>query len=149
MFIASAPGINFINILPLNFSYKSALCSFPLVMFWLCEIFGAKILVQKLSIKCWWKWHLEESISSTFYEQVYASTDPKSAKRQPNHQCLLAFSNLHVEKLLIKSWRNWPLLQGRVCGLLCVFLWEKERECVCESACNGIKENKCKSHTEC
>jgi len=39
--------INFINILRIHFSYKSALRSFSLVTFWLPNFFGAKISAKK------------------------------------------------------------------------------------------------------
>jgi hypothetical protein len=43
----AAPGVDFINILCANFSYKSALRSITLVMLWLCILFGAKNIGAK------------------------------------------------------------------------------------------------------
>ena len=50
--------VNFINIVHARFSYESASSSFSLVIFWLCNFFSAKILVQNARIKCWWKGHV-------------------------------------------------------------------------------------------
>jgi len=55
----SPPRVNFINILRKNFSFKSALHSFSLVTFWVCNsFFGKKIFAQKSHVNCWWNWHL-------------------------------------------------------------------------------------------
>jgi len=51
---APPPGVNFINILLSPFSYESVLHSFSLVTVWLCNFFGARILAQKLLVKCLW-----------------------------------------------------------------------------------------------
>jgi hypothetical protein len=59
-------GVNFINILHTNFLYKSALCSFSPVKFWLCNFLVQKTFVQNSHVKCWWNWH-QASISSMFY----------------------------------------------------------------------------------
>jgi len=62
--------VNFIKILWDNFLYESALHSFSLVTFWLCNFLaqkywckniGSKILVQKANVKCCWNWHLNIS----------------------------------------------------------------------------------------
>ncbi len=55
-------GVNFINILLAAFLYESVLHSFSLITIWLCKFFGAKILVQKLLIKCWWNWQKDNVI---------------------------------------------------------------------------------------
>jgi len=46
--------VNFINILLETFSCKSALCIFSPVIVCFCNFFGARILAQKLLVKCWW-----------------------------------------------------------------------------------------------
>jgi hypothetical protein len=54
-------GFNFINILLSTFSYESALRSFSLITVWLCNFFGKRLSVQKLLVKCWWNWLLQEA----------------------------------------------------------------------------------------
>jgi hypothetical protein len=56
MLMKLKPAVNFINILGANFLYQSALTSFFLLTFWLCNF-----LTQKAQVKCWWNWHLGES----------------------------------------------------------------------------------------
>jgi len=53
--VKSTPGVDSINILHAIFLYKSALSSFSLVTFCLCDFF-AKIYQQKKRVKCWWNW---------------------------------------------------------------------------------------------
>jgi len=59
----STPGVNFINILRKNFSYKIALRSFSLVTHWLCSF-----LAQKQHLTC--NFCALNSISSTFYTRI-------------------------------------------------------------------------------
>jgi len=62
-----------------RFVHKSAFCNFSPITVWLCDFLaqkywrkniGAKILAQKLLLKCWWNW-LQVSISSTFYTRFF------------------------------------------------------------------------------
>ncbi len=39
-----------------KFLYKSVLRNFFLISVWLCNFFGKRISVQKLLVKCRWKW---------------------------------------------------------------------------------------------
>jgi len=50
------PVVNFINIIPTNFLYKSLFWQLFLVTFWLL----LKICTKNLRIKRWWNSHLEE-----------------------------------------------------------------------------------------
>ncbi len=43
---------------------QSALHTFSLVMFWLCNFFGVKTLAQKVHINSWWNWHLKTRYNS-------------------------------------------------------------------------------------
>ena len=56
-------GVNFINISCTSFWYESALISFSLVMFWLCNF-----LAKKSFVKCWWKWHQDQPRPHTIKE---------------------------------------------------------------------------------
>jgi len=48
------------------FLYKSALRSFSLVMFWLCNFLAKRYLQKKACLNCWWNWHLEPIITIEF-----------------------------------------------------------------------------------
>jgi len=64
------PGVHFINILRANFLYESALGNDSLVTFWLCVFFGAKILAQKVRVKCWYSWDLPWREEPSWREQL-------------------------------------------------------------------------------
>jgi len=59
-------GVNFINFLPVRFSYESLLSTFYLLRAWLWINFSTKYAC----VKCWWNWPLvykkKFSISSIF-----------------------------------------------------------------------------------
>jgi len=72
------PGINFINILHVTFLYKSALQSFSLITFWLCNFFGKRILSKKPLVKCRWNW---------LQDPCYPGVTCYSAPEQPYYRC--------------------------------------------------------------
>ncbi len=67
MLMKLTPGVNFINILQLNFLCKSAWRSFYLVTFWLFNIVWPQNIGSKVAIKCWWKWQLELTLPNFFF----------------------------------------------------------------------------------
>jgi len=46
-------SVNFTNILQRALLHESVWYSFSLLKVWLCNIFGERILAQKLLLKCW------------------------------------------------------------------------------------------------
>ncbi len=75
--------VNFINILHANFFVLKCFAQLFFSYILALLFFGAKILTQKVHVKCW----PQVSISSTFYAHAaFTRADPESVKFQLSHQ---------------------------------------------------------------
>jgi len=107
-------SVNFINILRANFLYQSALSSFSLVTFWLCdlkkaaqltfvrqkitkqcfrfEIFLCQNIGKKTCVKCWWNW-----LQFGTNPKLFLSAIQKLTKESPVLLKLLGLSDCDEE----------------------------------------------------
>jgi len=102
------PLVNFNIIVRKHFLYKSASHSFSLITVRIF-IFGAKILAQNASVKCWWNWH-QVSISSTLYARIFRTNVFLAAFYVHTYvEKSCRKDNVRTKNSYVKCWWNWRL----------------------------------------
>jgi len=96
-------GVNFINIFSIRFLYESALRSFSLVTFWLCNFFGKRILTEKSRLKYWWNCR-----TPGWYSAAMSNNILLFATFVTNKMCIC-----HILKTYLKA--NYPLALTKGC----------------------------------